>query len=90
MVFHSRWRGISQTHINLDIVSRIRLLHANQRIAFRHNKRRYADDSGDFRFLLFGQCGEGFEAGNSAVGVEDGNHGFGAIGDSGDDGGLDC
>lgn len=78
------------TNINLNIIPTIRLLHTNKRVALGNNKRRYANHPWDFRFLLLGQCGEGFETGDSAVGVEDRDDGVGAIGDGVDDGGLDC
>lgn len=80
---------MTRTHINLNIVLRISLLHANQRLALGHNQRRYANHSWDFRLLLMGQSGEGFEAGDSTVGVEDRDDGLGAIGDGVDDGLFD-
>lgn len=79
-----------KTHINLNIIPTIRLLHADKRISLRNNKRRYTNHPGDLRFLFVCQRSEGFEAGDSAVGVEDWDDGFGAIGDGVDDGGFDC
>lgn len=80
----------NETHIYRNVISTIRLLHTDKRIAFGNDERRYADHSADLRFLFIRQRSKSFEAGDSAVGVEDWDDGFGATGDGVDDGGLHC